>query len=130
MFKKTIVAALLLTSIASFAHEGHDHVPGVLKANHGGVVKAGKQINLEYVVSGEVLKLYPLSHEGKDLVVSDIKLSATAKSPKGKAEPVKLEIKDGVYSAKVDFKAAYRIEFQVVADAGDKQSSFKFQIEK
>lgn len=130
MFKKTTVAALLLISMSLFAHEGHDDAPGALKANHGGVVKAGKDINLEYVVSGELIKLYPVSHEGKDLAANDIKLTATTKLPKGKAEPVKLEIKDGVYLAKADFKGAYRIEFQVMADNGGKQSTFKFQVEK
>lgn len=129
MFKKIIIAALLLGSTTLIAHEDHT-TPGVLKANHGGVVKPGKQINLEYVVTGDILKLYPATHEGTDLKPSDVKVKATAKLPKGKAEPVKLEIKDGAFLTKVDFKGAYRLEFQVVANSGGKDSTFKFQVEK
>ena len=50
-----------------------------LKANHGGVVKAGKELNIEYKVTGDVVELYPVSHDGKDLKASDVKLTATAK---------------------------------------------------
>ena len=130
MFKKLMLATLLLGSLNLFAHEGHDNTPGALKAIHGGVVKAGKENNLEYVVSGDLVKLYPISHDGKDIVASDVKISATAKLPKGKAETLKLELKDGVYTAKVDFKGAYRIEFMVSTDNKGKQSTFKFQVEK
>ena len=130
MYKKIIAVAVLLGALAVVAHEGHDDAPGTLKANHGGVVKAGKDINLEYVVKGDHVELYPVSHEGKDLAPADIKLTAKAKLPKGKAEPIKLDVKGGMYLAKADFKGAYRIEFNVVADNKGKQSTFKFQVEK
>ena len=130
MLKRIVVAVLLLGSIGLFAHEGHDDAPGALKANHGGVVKAGKELNLEYKVSGDMVELYPVSHDGKDLKATDVKLTATSKLPKGKTEPVKLEIKNGTYTAKVDFKGAYRLEFQVMADNAGKKSTFKFQVEK
>lgn len=129
MIKKIIATALVLTSVSLQAHEGHD-TPGTLKANHGGVVKAGKDINLEYVISGEEVKLFPAAHEGESLAVNEVKLTATAKLPKGKAELLKLELKDGVYVAKVDFKGAYRVEILVKADNKGKQSTFKFQVEK
>lgn len=130
MFKKIIATVLLLGSLNLPAHEGHDEAPGALKANHGGVVKVGKVINLEYVVSGDEVKLYPASHEGKDLAVNEVKVTATVKLPKGKAEAVKLEIKDGAFVAKVDFKGAYRMEMLVTADNKGKSSTFKFQVEK
>ncbi len=130
MFKKIIVSALLAGTINTYAHEGHDATPGSIKANHGGTVKSGKEINLEYVVSGTTVKLYPVTHEGIDLATADIKLTATAKLPKGKAEPVKIEIKDGVFQTTVDFKSAYRTELVVNADTKGKVSTFKFQIEK
>lgn len=120
---------LLVSSTSLMAHEGHD-APGALKANHGGVVKAGHEVNLEYVVSGELVKLYAISHEGKEIAAKDIKLTATAKLPKGKAAPLKLEIKDGAYIAKVDFSGAYRVELQVTAESKGEKSSFKFQVEK
>ena len=121
---------IFATSVNLFGHEGHDEAPGALKANHGGTVKAGKQINLEYVVAGTDVKIYPISHEGKELTQAEVKLLATAKSPKGKAEPTPLDFKDGSFLAKVDFKGAYRVEMNVVAEVKGKKDSFKFQIEK
>lgn len=130
MFKTSILLVALLCSFNLFAHEGHDQTPGAIKANHGGVVKAGKEINLEYVVSGSEVKLFPMSHDGKDLMTPDVKFNVTAKLPKGKAEPVKIESIDGAFVAKVDFKTAYRIEVNVEAEVKGKKSVFKFQVEK
>ncbi len=130
MYKKLLATVLFLASVSLLAHEGHDDAPGAIKANHGGVVKAGKDVNLEYKVSGDVVELYPVSHEGKDLTASEIKVTATGKLPKGKVEPLKLEVKNGVYTAKLNFKGAYRIEVLVTADNKGKLSTFKFQAEK
>jgi hypothetical protein len=130
MLAKIILSVAVLVSMSSFAHEGHDDAPGAIKANHGGTVKAGKEINLEYVVSGSEVKLFPVSHDGKDLTSAEVKLSVTAKLPKGKAEVIKLDSKDGAFIAKVDFKSAYRIEMNIEADHQGKKSAFKFQVEK
>lgn len=130
MFKKVILLITLLGSLSVLAHEGHDDAPGSIKANHGGTVKAGKEMNLEYVVSGSEVKLFPVSHDGKDLTSVEVKLSITAKLPKGKAEAIKVDLKDGAFVAKVDFKNAYRIEMNVEADHQGKKSTFKFQVEK
>lgn len=130
MFKKIIVLTAMLGTLGAYAHEGHDNAPGALKANHGGVVKAGKEINLEYVVKGDLVELYPVSHEGKDLTSVDVKLTVKTTLPKSKPEVTKVDVKNGVFVAKADFKGAYRIEFNVVADNKGKQSNFKFQVEK
>lgn len=130
MFKKIVFTAALISSLSLFAHEGHDQTPGSLKANHGGTVKGGKEINLEFVVSGNELKLYPASHEGADLATADVKLSGTSKLPKGKAEALKIENKNGALVATIDFKTAYRIEVVATAEYKGKKDTFKFQVEK
>lgn len=130
MFRKIILSIALLGSIAAFAHEGHDNVPGAIKANHGGTVMPGKEINLEYVVSGTEVKLYPASHEGADLTASEVKLVVKSKLPSGKPQQIKIDSKDGTFIAKVDFKNAYRVEVNVDAEVKGKKSSFKFQVEK
>ncbi len=130
MFKKIIFATALISSLSLFAHEGHDQTPGSLKASHGGTVKAGKEINLEFVVSGNELKLYPATHEGADLAPAEVKLTATGKLPKGKAEALKIENKSGAYAATIDFKTAYRIEVIATAEYKGKKDIFKFQVEK
>ena len=112
------------------AHEGHDDVPSALKANHGGIVKAGKEINLEYVVTGNEVMLYPVSHSGQDLTAQDVKLTGTAQTPKGKAEALKIETQSNGFKTTVDFKGAYRTEVKLDADAKGKKDHFKFQVEK
>ena len=129
MFKKMIMSAVILGSFSLFAHEGHD-VPGSIKANHGGTVKPGKEINLEYKVEGTTVKIYPASHDGKDLGQADVKLTATTKLPKGKDEPAQVSFVDGSFVAKVDFKSAYRVEMTIAAEVKGKKDNFKIQIEK
>lgn len=134
MFKVILTTILMIGSLSAFSHEGHDDTPGSLKVNHGGVVKPGKVINLEYVIKGDTVELYPASHEGSDLPLADVILTGTAKPSKGKPTPLKFESKNGAYLTKVDFKGAYRVEVQVeaqlVADNKSKKSTFKFQVER
>ena len=129
MFKQLVVIVFLMGSLHVSAHEGHS-TPGALKANHGGVVKAGKEINLEYVVAGNSVKVYPVSHDGKDLGPADVKLTATSKIPKGKTEAAKLVFQEGSFVSPIDFKGAYRVEMNVTADINGKKDTFKFQVEK
>lgn len=130
MFKKMVFMSILACSLNLLAHDGHNQTPGSLKANHGGTVKAGKEINLEFVVSGNELKLYPASHEGADLASAEVKLSATGKLPKGKPESLKFELKNGAFTTAIDFKTAYRIEVVATTEHKDKKDTFKFQVEK
>lgn len=130
MYKKVIFTSLLALSLNLMAHDGHNQTPGSLKANHGGTVKAGKEINLEFVVTGNELKLYPASHEGADLAPADVKVTATGKLPKGKSENLKIEIKNGALVTTIDFKTAYRIEVVATTDYKGKKDTFKFQVEK
>jgi hypothetical protein len=132
LITKLIAAVVLVLSVTSlsFAHEGHDDAPGALKANHGGIVKAGKEINLEYVISGNDVVLYPISHDGKELTTEEVKLSGTAKSPKGKAEALKIDSQSGAFKTSVDFKGAYRTEVNLTADVKGGKDNFKFQVEK
>lgn len=112
------------------AHEGHDQAPGALKASHGGTVLAGKEINLEYMTSANEVKLYPLTHDGKDLSPDKVKVSAVAKAPKGKPEALIVTTAEGAFATKVDFKNAYRVEVTVTTETNGKKDSFKFQVEK
>ncbi len=112
------------------AHEGHDQAPGVLQANHGGTVLPGSEVNFEYAVSGTQVQMYVISHDKKDIPVAEVKLTATAKPAKMKAEPLKIELQEGTYRANVDFKNSHRVEVNVNVDHKGKISKFKFQVEK
>jgi hypothetical protein len=130
MFKKIMIPVFICASIVAIGHEGHDKVPGAMKAHYGGVVISGDEINLEYVVSGAEVKLFPLSHEGQNINPKDVKLTVTTKLPKGKPEVIKTEILEKAFVAKVDFKKSYRVEMSVEAEVSGIKSQFKFQVEK
>jgi len=130
MFKKMITTLTLTVALSALAHEGHDQAPGSLKSSHGGIVKAGHEINLEYIVTGQTIKLFPLSHDGKDILNNDVRMTATFKSPKGKPEVAVIDFKEGSYNTTVDFKGAYRVEMTVTTETKGKKDSFKFQVEK
>lgn len=125
-----LTLALSVLATTSFAHEGHDDAPGSVKALHGGIVKTGKEMNLEVVSAGGELKLFPVNHAGTDIPLSEIKLTATAQPPKGKAAPIALEMKDNAFYSKLDFKGSYRLSLDIKAEHKGKKDTFKVQVEQ
>jgi hypothetical protein len=82
--KKTLLAlAILIQPILGLTHEGHDNAPGAMKSLHGGVVQSGKQVNLEVIISGKEITIFPTSHVGLDIPTKDVKIEAIAKPKKG-----------------------------------------------
>ncbi len=129
--KKLFVAlSLIALSSFTFAHEGHDHAPGSYKSLHGGTVQAGKQLNLEVIVNGKEITLYPTSHEGKDVAAKDVKLEAIAKPKKGKPYPVALTAAKGGYTATVDLQGANRLPFTINVINQGKTDHFTVQVEE
>jgi dihydroxyacetone kinase DhaKLM complex PTS-EIIA-like component DhaM len=119
----------LLFSATTFAHEGHT-VPGVIAATYGGTAVGGKEINLEYVINGNELKLYPMSHEGKALTNQQVVLTVTAKAPKQKNEKLNVIFSEGAFTSKVEFKNSHRLEINVTTETNHKKDNFKFQMEQ
>jgi len=133
---KKIVSALVGLSLSLFAvstqaHEGHDHVPGSVKAPHGGSVQVGKNLALELLQDGESIKIYPITHEGKLIALKDVTIkSAQAKTRKMKAaEKISLESLNDFYVAKFDPKSEHRFELLIETSYQGKIDSLKFQIE-
>lgn len=129
-FLSIALSSILLFGMNSVAHEGHDEVPGQIKALHGGVVKAGKELNMEMLASGDSVQFFPLAHSGEDLKVTDVKLTGTAKIPKGKAQDLVFTNDGKSFSTKVDFKGAYRADIDIKAQHFGKTDNFKFLVEK
>jgi hypothetical protein len=132
MTSTTIAALITLASLFTFnswAHEGHS-VPGVLPSTHGGTAIGGKEINIEYITSDQELTIYALSHDGKDLPAEKVKISGSAKAPKGKTEMLLFKSKDGVFTTQVDFKKNHRLEIYILTELNQRKSEFKFQLEK
>lgn len=129
-FLAITLTGFIFFGIESFAHEGHSDAPGQLKALHGGVVTAGKEMNMEMLFSNDTVQLFPLAHSGEDLGIADVKLSGTAKIPKGKPAPLSF-VNDGKgFSSKVDLKGSYRADLEVKATYKGKTDTFKFLVEK
>lgn len=129
---KKIFAALILISlsISGYAHEGHNQAPGSLKSLHGGTVQAGKQINLEVIVSGTTLTIFPEAHEGKDLPAKDVVIEAKAAPKKGKPYAVKFTpAKEGL-TATVDLAGANRLPVTISTTVQGKTDKFLVQVEE
>lgn len=129
-FLTIALSSVLLFGMNSLAHEGHDEIPGQIKAMHGGVVKAGKELNMEMLVTGDSVQFFPLAHSGEDLKIADVKLTGTAKTPKGKPQALTFTNDGKSFSTKVDLKGAYRADLNIKAQHSGKTNNFKFLVEK
>ncbi|QDK44640.1 hypothetical protein B9G69_010310 [Bdellovibrio sp. SKB1291214] len=129
-FLTIALSSILFFGVNSIAHEGHDEIPGQIKAQHGGIVKAGKEINMEMLVSGDSIQFFPLAHSGEDLKIADVKLTGTAKTPKGKPQALTFTNDGKAFATKVDLKGAYRADLDIKAQHSGKTDSFKFLLEK
>ncbi len=124
------LTGLLFIGATSFAHEGHNEVPGQLKALHGGIVKSGKELNMEMLAAGESVQFFPLAHSGEDLKTSELVLTGTAKTPKGKPQKLTFTNDGKSFSTKVDLKGSYRADLEIKAQYAGKTDGFKFLVEK
>lgn len=129
---KKIITIIItgLMSFSTFAHEGHNKTPGSFKALHGGTVQNGKEINLEIIINGSDLIVFPTSHESKDIAEKDVKVTALAKPKKGKAYPVILKNARGGYTATVDLQGANRLPIEITVLSHGKTDHFTVQIEQ
>jgi len=130
---KKIIIALMATimSFTIFAHEGHGNAPGSFKSLHGGTVQAGKQLNLEVIVNGKEITIFPTSHEGKDVPLKDVKIEATAKPKKGK--PYSIQLTPGAgngLTTTVDLKGANRLPVEFSVSNQGKVDKFIVQVEE
>lgn len=134
----TTISALALSlfptlSPTASAHEGHGHDAGA-EAPHGGMVKDGKTMNLELVVKGNEIQLYPLKKDGTSISTNEIKATATAQPPKKTKEKIELKSNAEFYQGTYDAKGSYRYELKVEAQKADPKKgtvteTFTFQVE-
>lgn len=133
---KILSSALLfilsfIFSHPSFGHEGHNNTPGTFKSLHGGTVLIGKETNIEVIVNGTEINIYPTSHESKDLLSSQIKIAAMAKPKKGASYPIALAPMKIGFKAKVDLKGANRLPVEInVTNEKSKTDKFTIQVEE
>ncbi len=128
--KKLFVLLLSLFTFTVFSHEGHNETPGSIKSLHGGIVQQGKQINLEVIVNGNAIQIFPTSHEGKDIPLKDVKITAKAKPKKGKAYDVNFNAGKDSYATTVDLQGANRLPVEVTVTTNGKNDYFTIQVEE
>lgn len=130
--KKIICIFSLLASIAAFAHEGHDNVPGaqVSKMVPPGQVKATSHMFVEVKEEKGTIKVLIFDHEKKDIPLSDLKLEGSIKFPrKQKAETVKFQPAGNMFEAKIDTKNSYRYTLDLKVTHSGKVENLSFNIE-
>lgn len=126
----TVFIGCLLTSVLSFAHEGHNKTPGSLAAPHGGKVKGTSELYIELVSDAEGFKIYLFDHDMKAIPSKDLKIDATIQFPKkSKSETIKLTQADDFYGAKVDSKGAHRYTLELKIGFAGKTEKLSFTVE-
>lgn len=130
MKKALLIMALTALPTLGFSHEGHDQAPGALKSIHGGVVQGGKQLNLEVIVNGNEMTVFPTSHEGKDIPAKDVKIEGMAKPKKGKPFSVVFTSSPKGFTSKVDLQGANRLPVTINVTNQGKTDHFTVQVEE
>lgn len=121
--------AVLSFSTASFAHEGHDKMPGSVQAPHGGVVKGTDELYIEVINEPGGLKIYPLTHDLEPVAVEKVTLTGTAQVPKKKKETLAFKKEKDHFTAKPNVKGAYRYSLDLAVTYDGKKEKVSFQIE-
>lgn len=129
ILKTLILLTTLSFSPLALSHEGHD-APGILKAQHGGIPKAGKLFNLEMLAMDNKVQFFPRAHEGETIDQKQIKLSGTAKSPKGKPVNLSFTSTENSFDTTVDFQGSHRLNLEIKVTYEGKSDTFKFLVEK
>lgn len=131
--KQVIVLCLSLTSLISSlgrAHEGHNKTPGALAAPHGGQIKGTDQLYLELVADTEGIKLYPLDHDLKPVVLADVKVEGTFQLPRAKkSETLQWTSGENYFSSKVKVKSTHRYNVDLKVSFKNKTDKLNFTVE-
>lgn len=132
----TVLAAILLISFSSFAHEGHDHGTGQVQPTKGGVIQKAGDLYLEIVGSKSDIKIYPLKEAGKEsktlvpVSLNDLKVSATYLLPRGKsASPITLAKSSDHFAGKISAGSSHRYEVKLKIESGSMKDEITYQIE-
>ena len=125
----SLIAGLILMVAA--ASQSHAQTAGLVAlAPHGGMVKEGQILNMELVVQGNDVFLYPLSRMGSAIPLQELKVSAIAVPPKKGKSKVELKPSDDHYKGTLVGALAPGYELRVEVAAKGKKDRFKFVMEK
>ncbi|MGE3760553.1 MAG: hypothetical protein AB7H97_22495 [Pseudobdellovibrionaceae bacterium] len=137
MAKFLILSACSLMAFPSQAHEGHDHGPGTVPSQKGGVMRSLETINLELVYKDKSIEIYPFSTEIdaktpgklKPMDISRYPVSATIELPKKKPAAIDLKPAGDHWAASFDAQEAHRFTLVLSIKQGGHQDKVKWTIE-
>lgn len=124
------VSAIISLSQTAFAHEGHDHAPGVINAPHGGVLEETDRFAVELVTVKEGLKLYLFDHEMNSVDLKGVQVEGKMTLPRNKkSEAVSFKLAKDHFEAKVKAKGAYRYVLDLSVTKSGKTDKVRFNVE-
>jgi len=129
--KKIIIFVTIAFNLGAFAHEGA-HGPEQKMAPHGGVLRDSASLMFELVKSGESIKIYPLTHEGKaidaKLVEVDTKKTSLTDAKKKTVQHT-LTPEGDAFLVKFEKGSSYRYSLSLSARYEGKENKATWQIE-
>jgi len=129
--KKFMMMTLFLFSMSAIAHEGA-HGPEQKVAPHGGVLRDSASLMFELVKSGESIKIYPLTHDGKaieaKLVEVDTKKTSLTNAKKKTVSYTLIPEGDALV-LKFEKGSSYRYALSLIARYEGKENKANWQIE-
>lgn len=123
--------ALVLFAGSGFAHEG-PHGPEQKVAPHGGILRDSASLMFELVKNGDVIKIYPLTHQGKSIeakLVEIDKAKTTLMDAKKKPISYQLVAEGDYLSVKFEKGTSHRYSLTLVGRYEGKENKGNWQIE-
>lgn len=116
-----IFCLLANAPLVTSAHSGHEHRPDVAQAPQGGQMKDLKNMHMELLVQGTVIKIYAYNKDMSPLDPGKISAKATVTLPKKKPEPLALAVEADHWKGVFDPKNTHRytVEISVLEDGSD-----------
>lgn len=138
--RKLITVAVSIFSVLSLtagAHEGHDHGPGKVPLQKGGVMRSLETVNLELVYSNNSIQIYPFETKQdpknpgklKSAELAKFPVTATIELPKSKPQKLELKQSGDHWEAFVDSKGAHRFTVLLAITQGGHNDKVKWTIE-
>lgn len=129
--RKLLLILLIMMSFGAGAHEGA-HGPEQKVAPHGGVLRDSSSLMFELVRSGELIKIYPLTHDGKSIEAKLIEIDQKKTSlldAKKKGVAYTLTADQDALVLKFERGSSYRYLLNLTARFAGKENKVQWQIE-
>lgn len=129
--KKILLLTIFAFATIATAHEGA-HGPEQKMAPHGGIIRDGASLMFELVKSGDNIKIYPLTHDGKSIEAKLVEVDTKKTSlTDAKNKPVNhtLTPAGDAFVVKFEKGQSHRYSLNLVARFEGKENKGKWQIE-